>query len=96
MHALSQKLDTLLKLSSKLVGIEEVPEQRLIKAINKTAEEERLLEKVEEESTEKKRGLFDVVKGLLPGRKKERSGKGKEAKGVKMVTPIEKKPKKKG
>lgn len=98
LHALSQKLDTLLKLSSKLVGMEEVPEQRLIKAVNQTAEEERLTtEKVEvEESPEKKRGLFDVVKGLLPGRKKERPAKSKETKGVKMVTPIEKKSKKKG
>jgi hypothetical protein len=98
LHALSQKLDTLLKLSSKLVNIEEVPEQRLIKAINQTAEEERLIsEKMEsEEGVEKKRGLFDVVKGLLPGKKKERPGKAKESKGVKMVTPIEKKLKKKG
>jgi Uncharacterised protein family (UPF0158) len=103
LQALSERLESLRSLSSRLAGLEDITgtEQRLIKAVSK--EEEALQKNMPkaEEQTEKKRGILDVVKGFLPGRKKEKErsiGKGKpveEKKGIKMVTPIQKKMKKK-
>ncbi len=107
LQALSERLESLRSLSSRLTGLEDITstlgaEQRLIKAVSKK-EEERLPEKIVtkvEEKTDKKRGILDVVKGFLPGKKKEkeRPVKGKpveeKKKGVKMVTQIQK-PKKK-
>lgn len=107
LQALSERLESLRSLSSRLAGLEDITstlgaEQRLIKAVSKNEEPipEKFVPKVEEKEGEKKRGLLDVVKGFLPGKKKEkeRPAKGKppeEKKGVKMVTPIQKKMKKK-
>ncbi|HEY2809891.1 MAG TPA: UPF0158 family protein [Rhabdochlamydiaceae bacterium] len=109
LQALSERLESLRSLSSRLAGLEDVSglaaEQRLIKAVSKKIEEEEKithLEKPEpgaEEKPEKKRGILEVVKGFLPGKKKERVPSkvkiAEEKKGIKMVTPIQKKPKKK-
>jgi hypothetical protein len=105
LEALSERLESLRTLSSRLAGIEEITsgsEGRLIKAVSRKAEGP-----VEEEKAgvEAKRGIMDVVKGFLPGseRKKEKPEakpeRPAEAKkpGVKTVTHIQHKkhPKKK-
>lgn len=104
LQALSERLESLRSLSARLTGVEEIPaatsEQRMIKTMSKGEEHKPSLRpgalptKTEEKSA-KKRGILDVVKGFLPGKRKERSGKDKERKGIKMVTPIQKKLKKK-
>jgi hypothetical protein len=106
LQALSERLESLRTLSSRLAGIEDLTggaEGRLIKAVSKEAEvlqeEEEELE--EEEKPGKKRRIMEVVKGFLPGGKKKEKSVSKpepEAKkpGVKMVTQLQsKKPKKK-
>jgi hypothetical protein len=105
LQALSERLESLRTLSSRLAGLEDLTgggvESRLIKAVNKKTEE--LKEEVEEsEHPPKKRRIMEVVKGFLPGSKKKEKLATKpetvETKkpGVKMVTKIEsKKPKKK-
>ncbi|MGC1877961.1 MAG: UPF0158 family protein [Rhabdochlamydiaceae bacterium] len=107
LQALSERLESLRTLSSRLAGIEDLTggaEGRLIKAVSKKAEELKEEDEIEEaEQPPRKRRIVEVVKGFLPGgsRKREKpSGKPEtgEAKkpGVKMVTKIEsKKPKKK-
>lgn len=98
LQALSERLESLRSLSSRLAGIEDITggvESRMIKAVS--AKTEAL--KAEEEVPKGSR-ITEVVKGFLPGgRKKEKfPAKPEEAKkpGVKMVTKIEsKKPKKK-
>jgi hypothetical protein len=106
LQALSERLESLRTLSSRLAGIEDLTggvEGRLIKAVSKKTE---ALKEAEEEPEEaehpaKKRGIMEVVKGFLPGGKKKEKPPAKpeaEAKkpGVKMVTKLEsKKPKKK-
>ncbi|MBS0603591.1 MAG: UPF0158 family protein [Verrucomicrobia bacterium] len=104
LQALSERLESLRTLSSRLAGIEDITsgaEGRLIKAVSKKEEE------VEEEETEegppKKRRIMEVVKGFLPGGKKKEKPAAKPEQpaeikkpGVKMVTQIQsKKPKKK-
>ncbi len=99
LQALSERLESLRHLSSRLIGLEDVAavkgEERLIKAVSKKPEPE---EEIGEEEEGKKRGLLDVVKGFLPGKKKERpkspTVEGKKT-DMKMVTQIQKKPKKK-
>ena len=106
LQALSERLESLRTLSSRLAGIEDITsgaEGRLIKAVSKKAEE--IKEEEEDETGEKapkKRRIMEVVKGFLPGGKKkekpEAKTEGMEVKrpGVKMVTQIQsKKPKKK-
>ena len=96
LQALSERLESLRTLSSRLTGIEDVAtgaEGRLIKAVSSKKIDE-------DEETKKKRPIMDVVKGFLPGgKKKEKSAeKPTDAKkpGVKMVTQLHsKKPKKK-
>lgn len=109
LQALSERLESLRSLSSRLAGIEEITsgtEGRLIKAVSKKAEELKEEEEEEEEvageKAPKKRRIMEVVKGFLPGGKRKEKPSGKpemaEAKkpGVKMVTQIQsKKPKKK-
>jgi hypothetical protein len=106
LQALSERLESLRTLSSRLAGLEDLTggvEGRLIKAVSKKTE---ALKEAEEELEEvehpaKKRGIMEVVKGFLPGgKKKEKPPAKPEAEvkkpGVKMVTKIEsKKPKKK-
>ncbi len=106
LQALSERLESLRHLSSRLADIHDIPgiekEEKLIKAVAKEVEE--LPEITEEgvESGEKKRKILDVVKGFLP-KKKERPVKGEDQeetpqppkkKEIKMVTPIQKKGKK--
>jgi hypothetical protein len=105
LEALSERLESLRTLSSRLAGIEEITsgaEGRLIKAVSKKP-----VEPVEEEETgegpPKKRRIMEVVKGFLPGGKRKekpllKSEQPTEIKkpGVKMVTHIQhKKPPKK-
>lgn len=105
LQALSERLESLRTLSSRLAGHEDLTgagaESRLIKAVSKKTEELQEEEEVEEaEHPQKKRRIVEVVKGFLPGKKKEKPAAKSEAEvkkpGVKMVTKIEsKKPKKK-
>jgi hypothetical protein len=99
LQALSERLESLRHLSSRLAGIDEITsgnEGRLIKAVSQKAVPEE--EGTEEEG--KKRPIMDVVKGFLPGKRKEKVFKPGTVEpkkpGVKMVTQIQsKKPKKK-
>jgi hypothetical protein len=104
LQALSERLESLRTLSSRLTGIEEVAsgaEGRLIKAVSKKPAEIEEKETVSGKS-QKKQGIVEVVKGFLPGGSKREKPvakpEDKEVKkpGVKMVTQIQsKKPKKK-
>ncbi len=102
LQALSERLESLRHLSSRLSQIEEITapaaEERLIRAVSKQVEPEAEEEKVIEKE-EKKTKILDVVKGFLPGKKKEKKSKPgpQEAKrpGVKMVTPLQSKKHKK-
>ncbi len=104
LQALSERLESLRHLSSRLSQIEEIPttgaEERLIRAVSKQPELEAEDEEEGVEEGSNKTKILDVVKGFLPGKKKERGSKtgSQEAKrpGIKMVTPLQsKKPKKK-
>jgi Uncharacterised protein family (UPF0158) len=97
LQALSERLESLRTLSSRLAGIEEVTtgaEGRLIKAVSKKAQE-RKEEEEEAKPHAKKRAIEEVVKGFLPGgKKKERVAAKAESAvakkpGIKMVTPIQ-------
>ena len=96
LQALSERLESLRTLSSRLTGIEDVAtgaEGRLIKAVSSKKIDE-------DEDAQKKRPIMDVVKGFLPGGKKKEKPAEKQADakkpGVKMVTQLHsKKPKKK-
>ncbi len=105
LQALSERLESLRTLSSRLAGMEDVSigtgEGRLIRAVSKKVEEVEKESKEEEGTAEtpKKRRIMEVVKGFLPGGKKKEKGakpEGAEVKkpGVKMVTPIQKMKKK--
>jgi hypothetical protein len=105
LQALSERLESLRTLSSRLAGLEDLTggvEGRLIKAVSKKTETLKEEEEVEDtDHPPKKRRIMEVVKGFLPGGKKKEKPLAKpdeEVKkpGVKMVTKIEsKKPKKK-
>lgn len=105
LQALSERLESLRTLSSRLAGMEDVSmgstEGRLIRAVSKKAEEvEKEVKEEEAVEAPKKRRIMEVVKGFLPGgKKKEKAAKPEavEAKkpGVKMVTPIQSKKMKK-
>ncbi len=103
LQALSERLESLRTLSSRLAGIEEVStgaEGRLIKAVSKKAAEVKG-EEGELEGPGKKRPIMDVVKGFLPGGKRKEKPVAKpegapKKPSVKMVTHIQSKnPKKK-
>lgn len=95
LEALSQRLESLRHLSSRLSGIEDIvgeKESRLLKAVSKEKEIE-----PQEEAIPKKKGLLDVVKGFLPRRKGKAEAaeeKSVEPPSVKKVTPIPSKKKK--
>ncbi len=95
LEALSQRLESLRQLSSRLSGIEDIvgeKDQKLFKAVSQQAP----LPSMEPEEAPKKRGLLDVVKGFLP-RRKEKKAEGEEPKAptqMKKVTPIQSKKKK--
>ena len=97
LEALSQRLESLRHLSTRLTTIQDVTsekEQKLIKAVSKEiVEEDR-----EEEHPGKGRRIMDVVKGFLPRKRekaKEELPSEKKAPVVKKVTQIQKKPFKK-
>jgi len=102
LQALSERLESLRHLSSRLTEIQGLgveKEEKLLKAVSAAAEEAE--EEIAEEVPGKKRRLLDVVKGFLP-RKKERAAPGaaekpseEKRKAPKTVTPIQKKGKKK-
>jgi hypothetical protein len=96
LEVLSQRLESLRQLSSRLAGIEEIvgeKETKLLKAVS----QQEALPPIEEE-TPKKRGLLDVVKGFLPRRKEKKAEEPNAQKpaapAVKKVTPIQSKKKK--
>ncbi len=97
LQALSERLESLRYLSSRVAGIEEVGggEGRLIRAVSNKAEE--VEPEHAGEASSKKGGLSQMVKGILPTPgKKERPAKTAANKpSLKMVTPILKKKKKK-
>lgn len=105
LQALSERLESLRHLSARLSQIEEIPttgaEERLIRAVSQQSEPELEIEEEEEigEEGPKKKKLVEVVKGFLPGKKKERVAKPPQADekkpGVKMVTPLQSKKSKK-
>ncbi|MBS0615779.1 MAG: UPF0158 family protein [Verrucomicrobia bacterium] len=85
LEALSQRLESLRQISSRLTGMDEIigeREGRLMKAVAK-----------EEEKGEEKRGIMDVVKGFLP-RRKEKKEMPETKPEAKKVTPIQVKKKK--
>lgn len=98
LEALSQRLESLRHLSSRLTGIEEImgeKEGRLLKAVS---QQEPASDDTSEEA-QKKRGILDVVKGFLP-RRKEKKAESDEPQvpsqqpAAKRVTPIHFKKKK--
>lgn len=95
LQALSERLESLRHLSTRLVDVHDITgiekEEKLIKAITKEVVE---LPEVEGEGGEKKRSISDVVKVLLP-KKRERPTKTSDEpvppkrKEIKMVTPLQ-------
>jgi hypothetical protein len=98
LEALSQRLESLRQLSSRLSGIEDIVGERDQKLFKAVAQNEPIVS-LQPEETPKKRGLLDVVKGFLP-RRKEKKVEGEEPQGpktptqMKKVTPIQSKKKK--
>ncbi len=99
LQALSERLESLRHLSTRLADIHDITgiekEEKLIKAITKEVEE---IPEVppEGESPEKKRRLLDVVKDFLPKRrekaaapKAEETPQAPKKKEIKTVTPIQ-------
>jgi hypothetical protein len=102
LQALSERLESLRHLSTRLADIHDITgiekEEKLIKAITKEVVEEVPEITSEGEPPEKKRRLLDVVKGFLPKkREKAPAPKAEEApqapkkKEIKTVTPIQSK-----
>lgn len=97
LQALSERLESLRQLSSRLIDVNEVigsgKDEKLIKAMTKVEEEE-------EQSSRKGMGIAQVARGFMP-KKRERAapveieGTEKKRPTIKMVTPIQKKGKKK-
>jgi hypothetical protein len=97
LQALSERLESLRHLSTRLADIHDITgiekEEKLIKAITREVEELPEVTREGEEGPEKKRKLLDVVKGFLPA-KREKPLKATEGpvvakkKEIKTVTPI--------
>lgn len=88
LEALSQRLESLRQLSSRLAGIQDIvgeKETRLLKAVSRQGPPQEM------EDSSKKRGLLDVVKGFLPKRKEKQAAteEAPKAPTVKRVTPIQ-------
>lgn len=100
LEALSQRLESLRQLSSRLSGVEEIigeKESKLLKAVS--AQEPKKDETTKGEESKKGRGIVEMVKGFLPGGRKEKKvekveGEGPSKPAVKRVTPIHYKKKK--
>jgi hypothetical protein len=84
LQALSERLESLRHISSRLTDLDVGGEERLVRAVS-----EGVLEEKEEEK--KGRGLVDVVKGFLPGRKGKTQIPAKEDRRMKTVTQIKRK-----
>lgn len=97
LEALSQRLESLRQLSSRLSGIEDIVGERDKKLLNAVSQQEAEPE-IEETTPTKKRGIIDVVKGFLPKRKEKKEvaeeATQPKAPAVKKVTPIQYKKKK--
>lgn len=103
LQALSERLESLRHLSTRLADIHDITgiekEEKLIKAVSKEVEAIPSITK-EGEAPPEKRRILDVVKGFLPKRREIPKPKPEEPmvarrKEIKTVTPIMKKPKKK-
>src|SRR5579872_3318375 len=85
LEALSQRLESLRQLSNRLAGIEEIVGGKESKLLKTVSQQEPV--PIIEEETPKKRGLFDVVRGLLPRRKDKKTDEPQAAKpAAKKVT----------
>ncbi len=101
LQALSERLESLRHLSSRLTDIHDIPgiekEEKLLRAVQQAAPQEE--EEAEEAYSKKKRPIMDVVKGFLPKKKGKPQGgpaeEKKEAPAPKTVTQIQKRGKKK-
>ena len=97
LEALSQRLESLRQLSSRLSGIEDIIGEREGKLMKVVSQQEPIPE-VEKAHPIKKRGLLDVVKGFLPRRREKREvveeAPQPKAPAAKKVTPIQYKKKK--
>ena len=97
LEALSQRLESLRQLSSRLSGIEDIVGERDKKLFKAVAQQEPVGTPAPEEAP-KKRGLLDVVKGFLPRRKEKKAVEEPQAPKapttMKKVTPIQSKKKK--
>lgn len=93
LQALSERLESLRHISSRLIDLKELggeKEERSIRAVQQPEEEES--EEVEE-GEDKKKGIFQVVKGLLPKRREKPKAEEKKpaVRQMKTVTPIKQK-----
>lgn len=95
LEALSQRLESLRQLSSRLSGIEDIVGERDQKFFKAVAQQEPIPSLESPEEAPKKRGLLDVVKGFLPRRKEKKAEteEPKVAAPMKKVTPIQSKKK---
>jgi len=100
LEALSQRLESLRHLSSRLTGIEEIVGEKESKLLKAVSREEAAVKETSAE-TPKKKGILDVVKGFLPRRKEKEPPKEdqapeapRQAPQAKKVTPIQSKKKK--
>lgn len=91
LQALSEKLESLRYISSRLVGLKEVGPEKEEKVIRGAITREEQVEELAEEG--KPRGILDVVKEFLPRRREKRkpSEEKEKKRPMKTVTPIKKK-----
>lgn len=98
LQALSERLESLRHLSSRLTDIHEITgmekEEKLLKAVQKAAPEELDEEDEEQENGQpKKRKIMDVVKGFLPKKRepisKQKTAEQKKPAPAKTVTQIQ-------
>jgi hypothetical protein len=98
LEALSQRLESLRHLSSRLAGIEEIMGEKETKLLKAVSQQEPIKSEEAPEEAQKKRGILDVVKGFLPKRKEKKAATEEpqppKQPTVKKVTPIQYKKKK--
>lgn len=93
LEALSQRLESLRQLSSRLTNINDIVGEKETKLLKAVSAQEPIKE--ESEDPNKKRGILEVVKGFLPRRKEKRKEEEPHKPPVvKKVTPIQYKKKK--
>jgi hypothetical protein len=99
LEVLSQRLESLRQLSNRLSSIEDIVSDKESKLLKAVSQQEPTEPDTEEDIPTQKRGLLDVVKGFLPGRKKKEApaqepSTSNKPSAVKKVTPIQYKKKK--